>query len=158
VSLDDKDDLLARVLIDLQQSWTYEGSVRLADHALRNLEKVNRLHKRGIEKAGFMVLKAPDIPSVLVETAFISNPTEERKLTDRRFQQRLVDALHAAIRAWFRDSPPPGTLFALREHTIRSGDTLSEIAARYNVSLDNLKVANNLHTDMVRVGQILQIP
>ena len=158
VSLDDKDDLLARVLIDLQQSVTYEGSVRFARESLRDLGRVNRLHKKHVEKAGFAVLKAPDIPSVLVETAFISNPTEERRLRDGGFQKRLTEALMNSIVRYFDQVAPPNTLFAQRRHVIRRGDTLSEIASTYNVGLDNLRVANNLRGDTIRVGQVLRIP
>jgi N-acetylmuramoyl-L-alanine amidase len=158
VSLDDKDDLLARVLIDLQQSVTYEGSVRFARESLRSLGQVNRLHKRQVEKAGFAVLKAPDIPSVLVETAFISNPSEEKRLNDPAFQDRLADALMTGILGYFNQVAPANTRFAQRRHTIRRGDTLSEIARTYNVAVDNLRVANNLDSDLVRIGQVLHIP
>jgi N-acetylmuramoyl-L-alanine amidase len=158
VSLDDKDDMLARVLIDLQQSVTYEGSVRFARESLRGLRQVNRLHKPRVEKAGFAVLKAPDIPSVLVETAFISNPAEERRLNDRKFQDKLVGALMKSILNYFNDVAPPNTRFAQRRHIIRRGDTLSEIARTYNVKVDRLRVANNLRGDMVRIGQVLRIP
>ena len=158
VSLDDKDDLLARVLIDLQQSVTYEGSLRFARESLRSLSQVNQLHKSHVERAGFAVLKAPDIPSVLVETAFISNPSEEKRLNDPRFQARLVDALMQSIIGYFDDLAPPNTRFAQRRHIIRRGDTLSEIARAYNVELDHLRVANNLSGDLVRIGQVLRIP
>ncbi len=158
VSLDDKDDLLARVLIDLQQSVTYEGSVRFARESLRDLGQVNALHKKHVEKAGFAVLKAPDIPSVLVETAFISNPAEERRLNDAGFQERLTDALMKSIVRYFDQVAPANTRFAQRKHVIRRGDTLSEIASVYNVELDNLRVANNLTTDTLRIGQVLRIP
>lgn len=158
VSLDDKDDLLARVLIDLQQSVTYEGSVRFARESLRSLGQVNRLHKRQVEKAGFAVLKAPDIPSVLVETAFLSNPSEEKRLNDPTFQERLADALMSGVLSYFNQVAPANTRFAQRRHTIRRGDTLSEIARTYNVGVDNLRVANNLDSDMVRIGQVLRIP
>lgn len=158
VSLDDKDDLLARVLIDLQQSVTYEGSVRFARESLRELGRVNTLHKKHVEKAGFAVLKAPDIPSVLVETAFISNPQEERRLNDTGFQERLVAALTNGILRYFDQVAPVNTRFAQRRHVIRRGDTLSEIASTYNVPVDNLRVANNLRTDTIRIGQVLRIP
>ena len=158
VSLDDKDDLLARVLIDLQQSVTYEGSVRFARESLRELGRVNTLHKKHVEKAGFAVLKAPDIPSVLVETAFISNPQEEQRLNDTGFQERLTAALMNGILRYFDQVAPVNTRFAQRRHVIRSGDTLSDIASTYNVPVDNLRVANNLRTDTIRIGQVLRIP
>ncbi|RLA33708.1 MAG: N-acetylmuramoyl-L-alanine amidase [Gammaproteobacteria bacterium] len=158
VSLDDKDDLLARVLIDLQQSVTYEGSVRFARETLRDLGKINKLHKKRVEKAGFAVLKAPDIPSVLVETAFISNPAEERRLNDTGFQERLTGALMASIIRYFNHVAPANTRFAARRHIIRRGDTLSEIADIYNIGVNRLRVANNLRSDTIRIGQVLRIP
>jgi N-acetylmuramoyl-L-alanine amidase len=158
VSLDDKDDLLARVLIDLQQSVTYEGSMRFARETLRGLGKINTLHKSQVEKAGFAVLKAPDIPSVLVETAFISNPTEERRLNDTAFQERLTGALMESILRYFNNAAPANTRFAARRHIIRRGDTLSEIADTYNVGVNRLRVANNLRGDTIRIGQVLRIP
>lgn len=162
VSLDDKDDLLKTVLLDLSQSASIEASTEVADKVLRELKRVGKVHKRSVQKAGFVVLKSPDIPSILVETAFISNPHEERKLRDPRHQERMARAILAGVRSYFEQNPPPGTLIAARvreqRHVIRPGDTLSEIARRYDVSLRELKVANGLDSDRLRVGDVLRIP
>jgi len=161
VSLDDKDDLLASVLLDLSQAATMEASNEVASELLAELKRIGKMHKRHVQQAGFMVLKSPDIPSVLVETAFISNPSEERKLRDRSHQQRLAKALLDGMRDYFRRNPPPGTLLAETkspEHIIERGDTLSEIAKQYRVRLSDLRRMNGLQDDRIRVGQVLRIP
>ncbi len=157
VSLDDKDDLLASVLLDLSQTASLEASLDVADHILGGLKRVGKVHKRRVQSASFMVLKSPDIPSVLVETAFISNPEEERKLRTKAYQQKLAKALMQGIRKYFHRFPPPGTRLAQR-HVIQSGETLSEIAKQYQVPVKNLRSVNQLKSDRVKVGQILQIP
>ena len=105
-----------------------------------------------------MVLKSPDIPSILVETAFLSNPQEERNLNSPAYQRRLARAVLGGIKTFFVNSPPPGTLYASRRHTIARGDTLSAIASHYGVSVARLRSANELNGDVVRVGQVLTIP
>ena len=158
VSLDDKDDLLASVLLDLSQTATLNASTRAGAQVLTQLGHIGKTHKREVQRAGFMVLKSPDIPSILVETAFISNPDEERRLKSRAHQQALAESITQGVRRYFEAQPPPGTLLALRRHTITPGDTLSEIAARYQVPVNMLKTANELQTDQLRVGQVLRIP
>ena len=158
VSLDDKDDMLASVLLDLSQSATIEDSLDVGSKVVKSLGGVAKLHKRTVQQAGFAVLKSPDIPSILVETAFISNPTEERNLRSSAYQQKLASAMMSGIRSYFISNPPPGTRIAAREHVIERGETLSHIATRYHVSLKTLRVANRLKSDRLRVGQVLQIP
>jgi len=161
VSLDDKDDLLASVLLDLSQTATIEASLAVADRVLAELKGIGRVHKRGVEQAGFRVLKSPDIPSILVETAFISNPEEERKLRDPRHQKRVAKAILNGVRAYFANNAPPDTLIAAQKpqrHTIRRGETLGHIAQQYRVSLNSLRKANRIRGDVVRVGQTLTIP
>lgn len=158
VSLDDKDQLLASVLLDLSQSATIEDSLDVANRVLKGLKGVAKIHKRDAQQAGFAVLKSPDIPSILVETAFISNPTEERNLNSSRYQQQLAEAMMFGIRSYFVSNPPPGTRIAARAHVIRRGETLSEIASRYHVSLNILRLANQLKSDSLRIGQVLHIP
>jgi len=161
VSLDDKDELLASVLLDLSQSATIEASMDLAGDVLAELDNVGQIRRNRIEQAGFAVLKSPDIPSVLVETAFISNPDEERKLRTSAHQQKLAEALRNGITRYFRDNAPPGTIIAqMREnrYVIRNGDTLSHIADRFRVSIGDLRSANGLHNDRLQVGQVLMIP
>lgn len=158
VSLDDKDDLLASVLLDLSQAATNEASMEVAHEILKELGRVGEVHKRRVEQAGFIVLKSPDIPSVLVETAFISNPAEERRLRDARYQQQLAQAIMNGIRAYFVKRAPLGTIYAAREHVIERGDTLTMIAKRYQVHPDNIRAANGLTDDRLEVGTVLRIP
>ncbi len=159
VSLDDKDDLLASVLLDLSQTATIEASLGVGDEVLRGLRRLGKTHKSRVQQAGFAVLKSPDIPSVLVETAFISNPQEEKRLRDPRHQRRLAAAILKGIRAYFHSHAPPGTYLAAREHVIRRGDTLSQIAARYGVSLKTLQLANKIeNSNRLKVGEVLHIP
>ncbi len=167
VSLDDKDAMLASVLLDLSQTASIDASNNVAELVLGRLGSVNKLHRRTVGRAGFLVLKSPDIPSILVETAFISNPTEEKQLTSSSHQEALATAILGGVRAYFYDNPPPGTLLAMGgtparresvEHIIVSGDTLSGIASRYNVSMSALRSQNQLKNDRIRIGQVLRIP
>jgi N-acetylmuramoyl-L-alanine amidase len=112
VKLDDKDSVLASVLLDLSQGASMSASVDAADLVMQELYKIGNITNRGVKHAGFLVLKSPDIPSMLVETAFISNPTEESRLLDPRHQQKLAEAIHQGVRAYFYANPPPGTLVA----------------------------------------------
>ena len=105
VSLDDKDPVLARTLLDLSQAATINDSLKLAQAVLGNIGKVNSLHKGKVEQAAFAVLKSPDIPSILVETAFISNPEEERKLNDEDYQDKLVGSIVNGIKKYFSGNP-----------------------------------------------------
>ncbi|MFC1749199.1 N-acetylmuramoyl-L-alanine amidase [Pseudomonadota bacterium] len=161
VTLDDKDELLASVLLDLSQNATIEASLDVAGRVLNGLKQVGKVHKQRVEQAGFAVLKSPDIPSILIETAFISNPREEKNLNSSAYQNKLALAVQKGIRSYFAHNPPPGTHIAAvreREHIIKYGDTLSGIAHFYNVSMKTLRTANRLNTDRLHVGQVLQIP
>jgi len=158
VSLDDKDDLLAEVLLDLSQTATIEASFDLAGNLLNELKHVGKTHKSTVQQAGFVVLKSPDIPSILVETAFISNTVEENNLRNKKHQQTLARAMLRGIRDYFGKHAPPGTLRVAREHVIQRGDTLSHIAQRYSVSLSKIRSYNSLKSDSLRVGQLLRIP
>jgi N-acetylmuramoyl-L-alanine amidase len=158
VSLDDKDDVLAGVLLDLSQSASIAASHEVASNMLGELKRIGKTHKSDVQRAGFVVLKSPDIPSILVETAFISNPDEENKLRSRQHQAKLAQAMLSGIRDYFDNHPPPGTLRVARKHTIKRGDTLSDIAAAYQVSLNSLRGFNSLKSDTLRVGDTLRIP
>lgn len=161
VSLDDKDDLLGSVLLDLSRNASIAASLDVGGEVLHNLRTVGRVHKNRVEQAGFAVLKAPDIPSILVETGYISNRHEERLLRSKRHQQRLAKAILKGIKRYFGHSAPPGTLLAMSEHkhVIRRGETLSEIAQRYKVSQRQLRTTNQLASnEVLRVGQTLLIP
>ena len=105
VSIDDKDPLLAKTLLDLSQSATVDDSINLGNHVLKKVKRVNRLHKKHVEQAGFAVLKAPDIPSILIETAFLSNPTEEKNLRSKAFQDKLVKSILKGIKSYLKTKP-----------------------------------------------------
>ncbi len=106
VNLDVKDRYLAQTLLDLSQTATIQDSLKLARSVLSELGGINRLHKAEVEQAGFAVLKAPDIPSILVETAFISNPEEEKRLTDESYQDKMAQAILKGIKRYFAKNPP----------------------------------------------------
>jgi N-acetylmuramoyl-L-alanine amidase len=167
VSLRDKDAVLAYVLLDLSQSAALSASLDVGDDVIGELAKLGKVHRRKVQQAGFLVLKSPDVPSILVETAYISNPGEEKKLRSRSHQKKLAGAIFTGIRTYFYENPPPNTSLAMRlkrrpeqqvSHVISRGDTLSEIAERYNVSMSAIRSANRLSSDQVRVGQKLRIP
>ncbi len=161
VSLDDKDDVLASVLLDLSQTASLEASIDVADRVLSGLKKLGKTHKRHVQSAGFAVLKSPDIPSILVETAYISNPEEEKNLKSAAYQTKLAKALLSGLKGYFRDYAPEGTLLAAvatRKHIIAQGDTLSGIAQRYRISMNTLRDSNRLKSDKIRIGQVLNIP
>ncbi len=166
VSLNDKDDTLAAVLVNLSQNASLEASIEVGDLLIDEMQRIGKVRKPSVQKAGFKVLKSADIPSVLVETAYISNPSDESNLRSVQYQQRVAQAMHNGIRDYFYANPPEGTRIAslsrsqprTRQHVIRSGDTLSEIAQRYNVSISHLRAANSLRGSRIRVGQVLTIP
>jgi N-acetylmuramoyl-L-alanine amidase len=112
VTLDDKDDGLAAVLLDMQQGYAMQASEAIAGNVLRALGRLGPTHRGYVERANFVVLRSPDVPSMLVETAFISNPAEERKLRDPAHQQALAQAVMGGVRSYFEATPPPGTWFA----------------------------------------------
>lgn len=105
VKISDKDDAIASMLLDLSQEATIESSNALGNHILKNLSRHANLHKKQVERAGFAVLKAPDIPSVLVETGFISNPKEEKNLRNKGYQAKLADDILAGVKAYYKERP-----------------------------------------------------
>jgi N-acetylmuramoyl-L-alanine amidase len=162
IDLDDKDPDLSKTIWDMVQNATMEHSNLAAKRVLANLGHVGSVHHPKVQHARFAVLKAPDVPSMLVETAFISNPDEESRLRSKAHQSRLAAAILAGIKDYFERYPPPGTLLARggepRRHVISRGDTLLEIAKQYRVSLSSLRSANRLEGDTIREGQVLTIP
>lgn len=158
VSLKDKDEVLASVLLDLSQTATIEASHQAGKKILSSIGKVNALHKKQVEMAGFVVLKSPDVPSILVETAFISNHKEEKKLRSQSHQKKIASAILGGIKEYFNDYPTPGSLYALKAYQVKKGDTLSGIASTFNVSLQKLKSLNALNSERIRVGQVLKLP
>jgi N-acetylmuramoyl-L-alanine amidase len=166
VSLDDKDDVLAGVLLDLSMTASLSASLEMGAEVIKSIAPINKLHKANVEQASFIVLKSPDIPSILVETGFISNPGEAKKLRTAVHQQKMAGAIFKGVSTYFQKTPPEGTLLAQRvsqsprvmAYKIKSGDTLSEIAQRYRVSQGALKTLNALTSDRLKVGQVLKIP
>ena len=167
VRLDDKDEVLASVLLDLSQNAALSASLDAGAKVIGELARIGKVHRRTVQQAGFLVLKSPDMPSILIEMAYISNPTEEKRLRKQSHQSKLADAILAGIRRYFYSNPPPDTLIAMDirrtpvrrvRHVIARGDTLSAIAVRYNVSMAAIRIANKLSSDKIRVGQTLSIP
>ena len=169
VSLDDKDRMLAGVLLDLSMTASLTSSLNVGQKVLSNIGQVTPLHKRRVEQAGFMVLKSPDIPSILVETGFISNSNEANKLQRSGHQQALARSIRTGVKQFFQQNPPPGTYMAwLRDtgkiargpstHVVRPGETLAMLAARYDLGIATLRSANDLKTDELKIGQEVTIP
>ena len=166
VSLDHKDHNLAAVLLDLSQSATMRASDDIANQVLGSLKNVGKAHKPSIERANFVVLRSPDVPSMLIETGFITNPSEEKRLNDPGYRTRLATAIAEGVRRYFSDQAPPGSWYASREdlrpasrmHVVSRGETLSLIAARHGVGVERIREANRRQGDSVRVGESLTIP
>ena len=164
VAANESDAMLMDVLADLSMTATLDTSLKIGALVLEQLSGVARLHKRQVEQAAFTVLKSADVPSILVETGFISNPQEAERLATPAYQDKLARAIRRGIQSWFARQPPPGTLLAWqreqggREVTIVEGDTLSEIAEQFGVSVASIKETNGLNRDVIFVGQTLVIP
>ncbi|MGB1868385.1 MAG: N-acetylmuramoyl-L-alanine amidase, partial [Porticoccaceae bacterium] len=164
LSLDDRDDVLAGVLLDLSMTATLSSSLEAGKYVLENMGTVARLHKKKVEQAGFLVLKSPDLPSLLIETGFISNPKEARQLSSSKYQQRMATAIYDGLVEFYSEHPPVGTLLAkngnaeARSYIIVRGDTLSEIAVRYNTTVRKILRYNKMSSSTIRVGQRILIP
>jgi len=178
VSLDDKDELLAGVLVDLSMTATLSSSLQVGGSVLQSMGGVARLHKRQVEQAGFAVLKSPDVPSILVETGFISNPGEAKKLSSSKYRRQLASSIMTGIKGYFNRYPPAGSYVAavkndtlsrgdngsqshttaLKEYVIARGDTLSGIAKRHNTSVSQLRSINGLRNSAIRIGQRIKVP
>ncbi|MBB1268297.1 N-acetylmuramoyl-L-alanine amidase [Shewanella sp. SR44-3] len=163
----DSEQYLAMTLLDMSMNSSMAISHAIAGDILKDLNSVTKLHKHKPEAASFAVLKSPDIPSILVETGFISNPYEERQLKSGVYQDKLARAIHSGVLRYFASNAPSDTVLAKRgvsnsvgsqKHKVARGESLSVIAQRYQVSVGRLKQANNLKSDVVHVGQNLVIP
>ena len=176
VSLADKDEVLAKVLVDLSMTATISDSVNLGGRVLKELSGVGRLHSKRVEQAGFAVLKSPDMPSILVETGFITNPEEERKLGTSSYQNKIARAIYSAIAKFFEQTPylnnstystpttpqltsnsasktPRSTI----KHKVQRGDNLSELAEQYGTTIRAIKKENNLKRNTLWLGETLKI-
>jgi N-acetylmuramoyl-L-alanine amidase len=167
VSLNDKDPILASVLYDLSQSAALSASNDVGNRVSAQLSRVAKMHSLKVKEKSLAVLTSAEMPSILVETGFISNPGEEKKLRDRKYQARLANAILAGVRDYYYTNPPPDTRIAMDlkrqparqvSYVVASGDTVSQIAERYNVSTADIRRANKLSSDRIRVGQKLSIP
>jgi N-acetylmuramoyl-L-alanine amidase len=161
VKLEGKGKDVQKVLVDLSQAATIDASMKLANSVKKQLSTLGKTRKR-VEHAGFAVLKSPDIPSILVETAFISNASEEKKLRSATHQQKLASSVFNGLKQYLKHHSPKDAVLASNiktdKHTIKYGETLSEIAIQYRVSVDSIRKTNALITDRIRVGQKLIIP
>jgi len=155
------DSHLALALADMSKEHSLGVSFGVANKVISQLRKVTKLHKKTPQNGNFAVLKSSDIPSILVETGFISNHKEEKNLTWSKHQQALANAIHVGIRNHFMEHPLTGSYFAsvgYKSHKVRSGESLSVLAQRYNISMAALKSVNNLKSNALRIGQTLKIP
>lgn len=164
IHLDETDEGIREVVLDIVMTANLSASIGVGLEILEAIEPVTKLHKKRVEQAGFLVLKSPDVPSVLVETGFISNPAEARRLGSADFQNKMASAIVTGIRNYMSANPPDGTLLAWQRqqggqrYTISRGDTLSDIASRYGISTRRIKEANGMRNDVIRIGQVITIP
>ncbi len=155
-----EDSMVKEVLFDLSLTGTIESSLDIGSEILSQIKTVNRVHKKKVQQAGFAVLKAPNIPSVLIETAFLSNPREEKKLRTASHQQKVAKAITRGVNKYFARKAPPGTWLAesRSEHVAVLGDGPVSIARKYNVSEEDLRARNALYAENLVAGQVLKIP
>jgi N-acetylmuramoyl-L-alanine amidase len=166
IALGGLDDDVALTLVSLQMAWSMEQSLIAGTRILESLDGIARLRKDKVQQASLQVLNSPDIPSMLIETGYLTNPDDAKQLNDPAFQRRMADAIAKGVMNYFYDSPPEGSLVAWQKangvvpgsYTVKRGDSLSEIAARFNVSLAVLKSENRLTSNTIRIGQELRLP
>ena len=164
VSFEDMEESVAQIVVDVSMDSKRNDSIELAETVLRALGREVKLHRNRIGEAGWAVLKSPVLPSILVETGFLSNPDEARLLATASYQRRVAKAVANGVREHVRDHPPAGTLLAaLKEeggvsYVVKRGDTLSVIASRYRISTRQLKARNGIVGDSILVGQELSVP
>ncbi|WP_404341427.1 N-acetylmuramoyl-L-alanine amidase [Pseudoalteromonas mariniglutinosa] len=155
---------LAQALLDMSMDHSMKTGFNVAQEMVYELKKVAKLHKKIPQAASFGVLKSPDIPSILVETGFISNPREERLLKSAHYQEQLAKAMFTSIKSYYLQNPPDDSLFAKlknqypTKHKVRPGESLSLLASRYGVSVSKLKKINQLESNTLFIGQELAIP
>ncbi|SVC46886.1 uncharacterized protein METZ01_LOCUS299740 [marine metagenome] len=167
VTLKDKDQVFASVLLELVQQGVLISSIDVGDQVLNQMQRIGKIRKSRVQQAPFIVLKSPDIPSILIETAFISNRYDASNLGNGEYQERLAEAIFTGVRNYFYANPPLGTKVAALarasaprevQHVIRRGDTLSSIANRYQVPIGLIRDANDISGDKIVVGRVLRIP
>ncbi|WP_188365010.1 N-acetylmuramoyl-L-alanine amidase [Marinicella pacifica] len=162
VKIEDKRDMLSQVLYDLSQNAAMEESHKAGQAVYSALKNKVKLHGRGFGQAAFIVLKSPDVPSMLIETGYISNPDDEKNLKSPAHIDKLTTQITSGIQNYFYQSPPPRTWIATqskaKKHVVQSGDTLSAIASRNGTSIDTIKSINNKNNNSVMVGEVLFLP
>ncbi|MET0357630.1 MAG: N-acetylmuramoyl-L-alanine amidase [Cellvibrio sp.] len=185
ISLEDKDAQLAGVLVDLSMTSTVNSSLQVGSQVLSSISAIAPLHAKHVEQAGFVVLKSPDVPSILVETGFISNTSEARKLASPAYREQMAEAIFKGVHKYFTQHPPASITVATysppekitssgtkeiqsgknstansadRKYVVVRGDTLSDIASRHGVSPSQIRKRNNMKNDTVKLGQTLKIP
>ena len=179
VDFDENDSLLTSVLLDLTQTGTIETSMNLGNSVFKEIKKVTPMHKSQVERARFVVLQSLGIPSILIETGFITNRQEEKKLSSWRYQQKVARSILKGAKRFFKEQSPPGTFFAKRNndrdekksrvrlasrktnsvnYTIRRGDSLSMIASNNNITMSQLRRKNPRIKDKIRIGQVIRLP
>jgi len=152
---------LAETLLDMSMDSSIAGAYSAARHIIDEMSVVTKMHKTKPQAASLAVLKSPDKPSLLVETGFISNPDEERLLTSKAHQQKMARALYNGIRRYFVSNPIDNTYLANQNsftYTVKSGDSLSVLAQRYNTTVKAIKTENNLRSNVLKIGQKITIP
>jgi len=162
----DVDDDLALTLLDLSMAWSIEQSVKAGTSILDSLAGVARLRRDKVQAGNLWELRSPDIPSLLIETGYLSNPQEAERLATRSYQRQIADAIVRGVMNYFYEAPPTGTLVAWQKengivpgsYTVQRGDSLSVVAQRFGVGTAELKAANNLRSDVIHIGQELTIP
>ena len=162
------DDDVALTLVSLQMAWSMEQSLIAGTRVLESLDGMTRLRRDKVQQASLEVLKSPDIPSMLIETGYLTNPDEARRLNTSAFQQKLARGIAQGVMNYFYEAPPQGSLVAWQKangivpkpgtYRVKRGDSLSVIAQRYNVSLAALKAVNSISSNTIHVGQELTIP
>ena len=164
IDLREQEGILAQVLLDISMGAKRVRSIELASSVIKEMDKVAKLRPRPHGEAAFVVLKSPDVPSILIETGYLTNASEYRRLSDANHQERLAKAMMLGITNFIRGDPPPGTRIAAtastqpRQYEVREGDTLSSIASRFGLNTARLRSDNGLDSDRIRVGQVLVIP
>lgn len=166
LTLGNLDDDVALTLVSLQMAWSMEQSLIAGTRILESLDGITTIRRDKVQQASLQVLNSPDIPSILIETGYLTNPDEARKLNTPGFQERMAAAMAQGIMNYFYDAPPEGSLVAWQKangvvpgsYTVSRGDSLSVIAQRFGVSLSELKAINNLSSNTIHIGQVLNIP
>jgi N-acetylmuramoyl-L-alanine amidase len=166
VDLGDVDNDTRQVLLNMSMESAIRISKQAGEGVLSELKGAGRVHKKDLGLANFVVLRSPDIPSLLIETGFLSNRSDAKRLSSSREQEKIAAAIFEGIKRYFEKSPPANTFVAWRKQNagkritieVKRGDTLSEIAARYGLSLQALKELNRLETNVIHLGQKLEVP